>query len=210
MTIGKMNKMLLYCLLILGIFTQTLWLYENNCFAAPKKPTAIVVDDATGEPIEGAVAIAIWRKLSTEKAVWFEGGIDVVVRIEEVVSDKEGKIYIDGFFRWRPFSQDPHLTIYKPGYVCWDQEDIYISEKLPTIKRTDYDANHRIARLKKYPEGFSFAGHWSFMDSVTYGDTAEAPKKLFEKAFDYERSDRIQENTRRNKEKEEKVNKEKQ
>ena len=65
-----------------------------------QEPTAIVLDDETGKPIEGAVAIAIWRKHSIKEAAWFEGGKMVPVRIEEVISDKEGKIYIDDFWDW--------------------------------------------------------------------------------------------------------------
>ena len=53
-------------------------------------PTAIIVDDETGEPIEGAIALAQWIKTKFN----FEGGFTYVSKARETVSDKEGKIYI--------------------------------------------------------------------------------------------------------------------
>ncbi len=197
-----LRKSFLLILMIIIIGIQIFCIDESFSMAFTKKPTVIVVDDETGKPIEGAVAVAIWRKLSLEKGAWFEGGIEVVARIEEAVSDKEGKIYIDGFFNWRPFSQNPHLTIYKPGYVCWDQEHIYINE-FKSEKRKDFDKGHRIARLKKYPEGFSFVGHGRFVDSVTSYDYTKALEGIFQKAFDYETGYRVKESTERNKKRKE-------
>lgn len=165
-----------------------------------REPTAIVVDAETGEPIEGAVAIAIWRKHSVTKRAWFEGGTMVVVHIEEAVSDKEGKIYIDDFWDWHLFeNRYPRLTIYKPRYVCWDQKNIYKG-----TLRYDFDKEHRIVRMKKWPKDFSFNRHSSFVNSVTMNDSNKASKKLFRKAFDYERPYRINESTKRDKEREEK------
>jgi hypothetical protein len=166
----------------------------NECFSMGKvkEPTAIVIDDETGKPIDGAVAIAIWRKHNYLNA-WFEGGTEEVVKIEESVSDKEGRIYINGFFGLYLFSQEPHLTIYKFGYVCWDQEDIYITDT-HTEKRIDFNLKHRTARLKKWPEGFSFLGHESFIDAVTSIDFPNAREQLFLNAYESETPYVIKEN----------------
>lgn len=187
-------------LMILQIFVLE---KESLGMGSNTEPTAIVVDADTAEPIEGAVAIAIWREHSIEKAAWFEGGTMEPVRIEEVVSDKEGKIYIDDFWDWHLFEERyPRLTIYKWGYVCWDQKFIYIDE-FKSEKRHDFDEKNRIVKMKKRPKKFSFIGHGSFVDSCTMGDTHEAPKKLFRKAFESESYYEIQERTKRNKEKRE-------
>jgi len=147
-------------------------------------PTVTVVDTETGEPIEGAVAIAIWRKHSIIERAWWEGGTMVVVKIEEAVSDKDGNIYIDGFWGWYiSGNRYPRLTIYKPGYICWDQNNLYEGGL-----RTDFDKDHRIARMEKWPEGFSFNRHSSFVSAVTFNDHTDAPKQLFNKAFRYETS----------------------
>ena len=161
-----------------------------------EEPTAVVVDAETGEPIEGAVAIAIWRKHSVTETAWFEGGKMVVVRAEEAVSDKEGKIYIDDFWDWHLFeNRYPRLTIYKPGYVCWDQQVVYIA-KYKSVKRNDFNKENRIVRMKKWWDDFSFIEHGGFVSSVTGGsDTLKAPKQLFRKAFDYETKYEISERT---------------
>ena len=162
-----------------------------------KEPTAIVIDADTGEPIEGAVAIAIWRKHSIKAAAWFEGGMMVAVRIEEAVSDREGRIYIDDFFDWHLFeNRYPDLTIYKPGYVCWDHKSIYINE-FKSVERKDFNKESRVARMMKRPKEFSFNGHWGFVDSVTGGDSYEAPERLFRKAFNHETPYQINERKKR-------------
>jgi len=168
---------------------------QDECFSmqTSQAPTVTVIDDKTGQPIEGAVAIAIWRKHSFTKRAWWEGGTMVVVRIEEAISDRKGNIYIDDFWDWHLFDDRyPHLTIYKPGYVCWDQRNIYINE-FSSPERTDFDKEHRIARLKKWPEGFSFNAHSSFVNSCTYGDFTQASQHLFSRAFDFETPLRVNE-----------------
>jgi hypothetical protein len=183
------EAILLSGLLLYGILASA-----ADCFAmgGHKEPTAIVVDADTGAPIEGAVAIAIWRKYS-DKTAWFEGGTQVPTRIEEAVTDKQGRIYIDGFWDWH-FSKGryPRLTIYKPEYICWDQKLIHIPGQ-QSEQRTDFDKKHQIARLKKWPENFSFVRHWNFVDSVTIGDAHEASQNNFFNAFNYERKLRIDE-----------------
>ena len=145
-------------------------------------PAVTVVDAETGEPIEGAVAIAIWRKHSIRERAWWEGGTMVVVKIEEAVSDRDGNIYIDGFWGWYiAKNRYPRLTIYKFGYVCWDQNNIFRGGV-----RTDFDKDHRIARMEKWPEDFSFIRHESFIQNVTTIDYHQAPKTLFRDAIQRE------------------------
>jgi hypothetical protein len=195
----------LFFVVIVGLMIFQIFGLKIQSFGmgSDRVPTAIVVDAETGEPIEGAVAIAIWRKHSITERAWFEGGTMVVVRIEEAVSDKEGKIYIDDFWDWHlSENRYPRLTIYKPRYVCWDQKNIHINEYKGT-RRHDFDKENRIAHMKKWPKGFSFNGHRRFMSSVTMRDTDKASKKLFRKAFEYEGPYQINENTRRDKEREE-------
>lgn len=183
---------LMVCLLI-GVQDQVLAMSRNPV------PTVTVVDAETGEPIEGAVAIAIWRKHSIKERAWWEGGTMVVVKIEEAVSDKDGNIYIDGFWGWYiAKNRYPRLTIYKPGYVCWDQINLYEGGL-----RTDFDQDHRIARMEKWPEGFSFVQHESFVYYCTSGEYSEAPNQLFNDTFRYENPFFIKEMTEIDKKKKE-------
>ncbi len=180
-TINSGIKILLLIILILISFL-IIQPMETFAMGGNPVPTVTVINEETGEPIEGAVAIAIWRKHSF-KSAWFEGGTMVVVKIEEALSDTNGNIYIEDFWDWH-FIEDryPRLTIYKQGYVCWDQRNIYIDERHGP-RRTDFDEQNRVAKMRKWPEGFSFVGHERFVNSVTFGDHSEAPKRLFNKAF---------------------------
>ncbi len=182
-TQSKGNKLIMVYIVLVYL----LLIYPGSCLAMGGNPvpTVTVIDEETGEPIEGAVAIAIWRKHSF-KSAWFEGGTMVVVKIEEALSDTKGNIYIEDFWDWH-FIEDryPRLTIYKQGYVCWDQRNIYIDERHGP-RRTDFDEQNRIAKMRKWPEGFSFVGHNTFISSVTHNDYTDAPKQLFNRAFRYE------------------------
>jgi hypothetical protein len=151
-----------------------------------KGPTAIVIDDETGRPIEGAVAIAIWRGKkkdctiveSLESACW---GFR---RAEETVSDKDGRIAIPDFWKTTKGKggtgsiYDPRLTVYKFGYVCWDQQRIF-HPKSSWEDRKDFNRDNRIVRLKKWQIGLSLEEHSMFIRSVTRGDEYKTKDKLF-------------------------------
>ncbi len=157
---------------------------------APEGPTAIVIDDETGKPIEGAVAIAIWRddKKDCNFIQGLHGGCFGFKKAEEVVSDKEGKIYIPDF--WKTTHKkggtgniyDPRLTIYKFGYVCWDQQRIF-HPKSSWEDRKDFNRDSRIVRLKKWPEDMSFHKHLSFIGDCLGGNYSGSITPLFMKAF---------------------------
>ena len=120
----------------------------------------------------------------------------IPVRVEEAVSDQEGKIYFDDFWDWHLFeNRYPTLTIYKPKYVCWDQKYIFPFRK----KRTDFNKDNRVVKMEKWKEGSSYGDHWMFSDSVTQGDTSMAEERLFEKAFNYEQPFRLRERNEKNK-----------
>lgn len=191
MKIRRYQRMRSYLFAVTVSILCLLALSPKNSFSMDRVPvpTVTVIDEETGKPIEGAVTIAIWRKHSiTERAFW-EGGTMVVEKIEEAVSDKDGNIFMNGFWGWHTIQRkNPHLTIYKPGYICWDQVDIYKDGK-----RIDFDNDHRIARLIKRPDVFSFNSHLGFVDDCTYRDHTKAPKQLFNKAFQSEISYRMAE-----------------
>lgn len=159
----------------------------------PEGPTAIVVDDETGKPIEGAVALAIWRGYKDDCTFvqGIEGGCWGFKKAEEALSDKEGNVYIKDFWKttkgpgkWGS-AYDPRLTVYKFGYICWDQKEIFAPNYKGT-KRTDFDKKHRIVRLKKWQVGFSFLEHASFENGITNGDATLSTAPLFTKAFQTE------------------------
>jgi hypothetical protein len=152
-----------------------------------EEPTAIVVDADTGQPVEGAVAIAIWRKAGDNCAA-FEGGCSVLANVEEVVSDNEGRIYIKDFWKWHWSDYDkPWLTVYKFGYVCWSQGMIYYGGN-KNQKRTDFDKENRIVKLQVRPKEFSFIDHYLFISSrlMHLGGEYSTNEKLFLKEIEKE------------------------
>jgi hypothetical protein len=107
--------------------------------------TATIVDDETGEPIEGAIALAQWVKY---KPTFLEGGIPYAAKAKETVSDKNGKIYISGYWTSNPFASDRHLTVYKPGYALWNSEKYIIPVKNPPSK--GFNRFTKVVRLVKF------------------------------------------------------------
>ena len=125
--------------------------------------TATIVDNETGEPIEGAIALAQWVKY---KPTGLEGGIPYAAKAKETVSDKNGKIYISGYWTSNPFACERHLTVYKPGYALWNSEKYIIPVKNPPSK--GFNRFTKVVRLVKFEKA---AEEWK---KIAY---AESDKK---------------------------------
>lgn len=187
-----MNNLLI-CILFLAMMFIPTACSSRDKNTDPPGPTATVIDDETGNPIEGAVAIAIWR--GTQKNCTIVGPLDGSCwgfrRAEETASDKEGKINIPDFWKTtidpgkRGSATSPRLTVYKFGYVCWDQKMIFHPSS-SWEDRKDFNRDNRIVRLKKWPEDMSFHNHLSFIGNCTMGDYSGAITPLFMKAFEDE------------------------
>jgi hypothetical protein len=174
-TLNNISIMMAIASLFVCFLTPTL------CFAK-EEPTATIIDNETGKPIEGAVAIAIWRKTSTKDRAWFEGGTEIPSRIEEAVSDKNGNIFIKKFWNWHLLETHyPRLTVYKFGYVCWDQK--LIMREGSSEKRNDFNKYSRIIKMMKWPKWFSFHDHYSFIQACTRREYDLAPTMLFQNAI---------------------------
>ena len=169
------------------------------------EPAAVVVDAETGEPVKGAVGLAVWWGEAAVGAFEGGGGVPVAKREATSVSDEKGRIYIDDFWDWHFFKSDyPHLTVYKCGYVCWNQYYLFGGGM-----RYDFDKKSRTVRLKKRSENFSFVEHyefiWFFVTQDAINDSGP-----FNDAFDEcEKWKRVDERTEEDKKrKEEKKKKE--
>jgi hypothetical protein len=164
--------------LVIGLFL-ILVIIPSVCFA--KKPTGTVIDEETGKPVEGAVAICIWRRGEFSLNGFFEGGFEVVSKIIETTSDKEGNFYIPGYWGINIISQ-PNLNVYKFGYVLWDSNSIFMDGE-----RSDFNKDNRIVILQKWPKDFSFVRHFSYIYSATGGAFSKSEKQLFENEYQKER-----------------------
>ena len=77
-----------------------------------------IVDDRTGEPVEGAVVLALWRKIDTYRLTF--GGVYAQY---ETITDRRGMVEIP---RWGPRTlnydyyldaRDPEIWVMKRGYL---------------------------------------------------------------------------------------------
>jgi len=167
----KIKLSITYVLVILTMLTV-------SCagLTGSPEPTAIVVDAETGEPIEGAVAMAVWWK----------GYLPIKSNkpdpIATVTSDNKGRIYIENFWDWHVFKSDyPELSVYKCGYICWNQ--LVVKGK---GDRHDFDTKNRIVRLEKWPEKFSFIEHERFISSFVCHHTLGHGHLLVKTNYDCE------------------------
>lgn len=139
--------------------------------------TGFVVDAETGQPIEGAVILVEWTQAKGVPGMSYTESYKVV----EVVTDKEGKASIEGVSS--PLVSAPRVTIYKRGYVAWNNEFIFPDWK----KRTDFKwSNNYVFKLEKFKPEYSYDKHTYFLHRSILDNTASEKKQLIQKAYDWE------------------------
>lgn len=142
----------------------------SGCYG---KITGTVVDAETGQPIEGAVVLAEWTKThgigdhNTES-----------FKVIEKLTDKEGKVTIEGVSNI--FIDSPGVTVYKKGYVAWNNEYIFPDYK----KRTDFKwKDGYVFKLDRFRPEYSYVEHDSFVSRSTHNYMGTQKKALFIKAY---------------------------
>jgi len=142
-----------------------------------------VVDAETGAPIEGAVAMAEWTKTKGLGNTY-----TVSAKVVEAVSDKDGNIELDGYYS--PFVDKPDLTIYRKGYVAWNNQLIFPSYSV----REGFDwKSGQVFRMEKFKEGYSFFKHLEFVNSRAHLYEATNKKQLFNREFEFENDQAMKE-----------------
>ncbi len=168
------------------VFAAFLLLSAFSCAGLPgtggaePEPTAVIVDAETGEPVEGAVALAVWWGSMSAGGLGGGGsGIPVARRVVETVSDARGRVWIDNFWDWHVFASDnPHLSVYKCGYVCWNRY-----YKCGVGLWEGFDKENRVVRLEKRPEEFSFNDHRKFISSIVTHHGIFGSDRIFNNTF---------------------------
>jgi hypothetical protein len=134
-----------------------------------------VVDDVTGEPIEGAVVAAQWTKTKGVPGLTY----GVRVKIVEAVTDKHGIFSISGSLD--PFVNPPRIVIYKGGYFAWYSRYIFQESK----NREDFKwESGKEYRLERFIKGYSHSRHLGSFTSDF--DVHKCPK--LDQAIDSETS----------------------
>ncbi len=117
-----------------------------------------VVDANTGEPIEGAIVVAVWE---LKRQYNFEGSIIAGhIHVAEVLTNEAGEYHIHGWGpKWRPLgayttNSSPLLVIFKRGYnyvfkknFWWSHKDID-KYKYRRVHRSDWDK--KIIKLQRF------------------------------------------------------------
>ena len=154
--------------------------------------TGTVVDAETGKPMEGAVVLVEWTKTKGMGLTYTES-----YKVIEVVTDKDGKATISGVFN--PLVDPPDVTVYKKGYVAWNNQYIFPTYK----KRKDFkwqnDYVVRLERLERFKK-FGFEEHESFIYGAAHPERETEKKKLFIKEYnEWEKEEVIKERAKRGK-----------
>ena len=145
--------------------------------------TGVVVDAETGQPIEGAVILVEWTQTKGVPGLSYTESYKVV----EVVTDNEGKGSIDGAIG--PFINAPSVTIYKQGYVAWNNKYIFPD----WTKRKDFKwENNYVFKLEKFKPEYSYDKHTDFISSSMQIGASEKKRQLL-KAIRWEQLKALEE-----------------
>lgn len=149
-----------------------------------------IVDAETGAPIEGAVAMAEWTRTKG-----FGNTYTVSVKVSETVSDKNGNFELEGCYS--PFVNKPDFTIYKRGYVAWNNVLIFPDWK----KRESFEwKSGHVFGIEILASGVDFIAHDSFLNIAAKPYSATSEKNKFLKEYnEWERDKLLEQMKNKNK-----------
>lgn len=136
------------------IFTALLFFLPVTSVWARSIITGKVVDAVTGEPIEGAAVYIYWGKSGSGPPGL--AASTVKVEVAEDLTGTEGNFKIPKYFTWFKHYQ---MAVYKKGYVCWSNEDIFPSyEKRKGFKLK----NGMVIKLERFRPEYNRKKHALF------------------------------------------------
>jgi hypothetical protein len=121
-----------------------------------------VVDNITGNALEGALVLVQWRKPVYES---IEGISRKILLNTETLTDKEGKFSIMNTFM-NPFAYPPVMIIYKEGYIPWCNDAIFPSTD--SVNKNEWK-NNAVHRLDKYDSKYTYSEIKWFIESPIIG-----------------------------------------
>lgn len=161
--------------------------------------TGKVVDAETDRPIEGAVVLVEWTKTKGFGLTYTES-----FKVVEVLSNKDGAFTIPGVYN--PLVNSPDLTVYKPGYVAWNNKIIFPDYR----KREDFSwKSGNTFKLYKFKDTYSYIDHEGFtMSAVNSTIGGPNDKQLFLRTYsEAEESKVIHEQSERDKQRQGEIRK---
>jgi hypothetical protein len=128
-----------------------------------------VIDAETKQPIEGAVVLVEWTRTHGIGEHWTES-----YKVAEVLSDKDGKVKLPGCYF--PFIGPPDVTIYKKGYVAWNNRYIFPNSD----HRTDFEwGSGYVFKMEKFLSSYSYLDHRLFINRAARTNLAPENKEIF-------------------------------
>jgi len=167
----RQQIMRILCMVLAILFSFV----STGCYASM---FGTVVDAENGKPIEGAVVLVEWTYTSGK---WMGLRSTSSYKVVETVTDNEGKFKVSDVLN--PFVDTPHITIYKKGFVAWNNEYIFPDY----TKRDDFKwTENSVFRLAHFKPEYSYDAHVSFINMTIRSTIAYEKKKLMISAFDWE------------------------
>jgi len=140
-----------------------------------KAITGTVVDAETGKPIEGAVVLVEWTR---------RAGIGdyhtISVRVAETATEKDGKF--KAFGPLHPFVDPVSVTIYKKGYIAWNNKFTFPNYE----HRKQYQDMYDQIRLEHFEDNYSYNKHTLFIGTCISDAFASHKKRRFTTAYQWE------------------------
>jgi len=157
-------------ILIVVLIVCASWIGKN----AYTSIDGYVVDAETGKPIEGAIVLGWWT-ISGGPVEMLSGH---TYEIRKATTDQSGKFHLSVLIL-NPFVNEPYLTGYKAGYVCWKSRAIFPDKRREGFKW----GSGQIYSLEKFKPEYSYAKHDSFIHTdLPFLDARDS----FSKAYEWE------------------------
>ena len=115
-----------------------------------------VFDAQTKQPIPGAIVLGVWTQ---REGMVFH--ITKLVDVKEVEVDAQGRFTLD---RSLGFGIEESITVYKFGYVAWNNELIF-----PSYENRKSKSIPDLILLQPFPAEESHQKHRGFIESVIRG-----------------------------------------
>jgi hypothetical protein len=144
-----------------------LWALGDPPLYSAKEIHGQIVDEETGQPLEGVVVVAEWKLYSQGIG---HGGHSGTINTIEVLSDKEGKYFIPA---WGPRPRppfayldhlDPELKIFKSDYYPKDLSNEVLgsaNRNRSMVRSSDWDG--KVIKLQR------FRGDWmDYADKIDF------------------------------------------
>jgi hypothetical protein len=120
-----------------------------------------VVDNVTGQPLEGAVVVAQWTKPRGIPGLQYHD----LHKIIETLTDKEGSFSLSGTFG--VLIDPPEMLIYKKGYIPWRNDMVFPGGHITKDHEWNNDVTYK---LDVFTDKYTYRQLYSFLDYGMIGN----------------------------------------